>query len=112
AGKREMEPTARPAPRAATVTTLVPATPVAATSQESSALPRTAMPAPVVKRELKAAARPVTPTVTPSTARPATPTAAAPAARQAPPVVSTPTAPPPLAAPPEERRPTENALLC
>jgi eukaryotic-like serine/threonine-protein kinase len=108
--KREMEPTARPAPRAATVTTPVPATPVAVASQESSALPRTAMPAPVVKRELKAAARPVTPTVTPSTARPATPTAAAPAARQAPPVVSTPTARPVVATPQESRCLSVNAL--
>ena len=107
--KREMEPTARPAPRAATVTTPVPATPVAVASQESSALPRTAMPAPVVKRELKAAARPVTPTVTPSTARPATPTAVAPAARQASPVVSTP-ARPVVATPQESRCLSVNAL--
>jgi predicted Ser/Thr protein kinase len=101
--RREMEPTARPAPRAATVPPAAPS-PVAGTPQETNDLPRTAMPAPVERREPKPAARPVTTTVPSPTARPATPTVAAPVARPVSPVVSTPTARPVAAATPQEAR--------
>jgi eukaryotic-like serine/threonine-protein kinase len=102
--RREMEPTARPAPRAATVTPPAAPSPVAGPAQDTSDLPRTAMPAPVERREPKPAARPVTTTVPPPTARPATPTVAAPVPRPASPVVSTPTARPVAAATPQEAR--------
>jgi predicted Ser/Thr protein kinase len=108
--KREMEPTARPAPRAATVTTPAAPNPVVGTPEEPRDLPRTAMPARVEKREPKPAARPVTTTVTP-TARPAAPPpAGAPMARPASPVVSTPTAHPVAAVSQESRCLSVNAL--
>ena len=107
--KREMEPTARPAPRVATVTTPAAPNPVVGTPEEPRDLPRTAMPARVEKREPKPAARPVTTTVTP-TARPATPPPAAPIARPASPVVSTPTAHPVAAGSQESRCLSVNAL--
>jgi eukaryotic-like serine/threonine-protein kinase len=107
--KREMEPTARPAPRAATVTTPAAPNPVVGTPEEPRDLPRTAMPARVEKREPKPAARPVTTTVTP-TARPAPPPPAAPLARPASPVVSTPTAHPVAAVSQESRCLSVNAL--
>src|SRR5262249_18840070 len=107
--KREMEPTARPAPRAATVTTPVRATPVAVASQESSTPPRTAMPARVEKHEPKPAARPVTPTVTPA-ARPAAPPPAVSMARPASPVELTTTAHPVVATPQELKCLSVNAL--
>jgi eukaryotic-like serine/threonine-protein kinase len=107
--KREMEPTARPAPRAATVTTPAAPNPVVGPPEGPRDLPRTAMPARVEKREPKPAARPVTTTVTP-TARPATPPPAAPMARPASPVVSTPTAHPVVAVSQESRCLSVNAL--
>lgn len=106
--KREMEPTARPAPRVASVTTPVAPNPVAGAPQESSYRPRTAMPAPVERREQKPV-RPVRPPVTP-TARPATPPVAAPVARPVSPVPSTPPARPVAATPQESRCLSVNAL--
>ena len=108
--KREMEPTARPAPRAAAVTAPAAPSPVVAVPQESSETPRTAMPAPVEKREPRPAARPATTTVTPATARPAPATVPAPAARPVSPVASTPTARPVAATPQESRCLSVNAL--
>src|SRR4029450_7382271 len=57
--KREMEPTARPAPRAATVTTPAAPNPVVGTPEGPRDLPRTAMPARVEKRGANPAARAV-----------------------------------------------------
>lgn len=106
--RREMEPTARPAPRAATVTVPAAPSPAAGTlPQETNDLPRTAMPAPVERREPKPAARPVTTTVPPPTARPAAP---APAVRPASPVVSATTARPVAPTPQEARCLSVNAL--
>ena len=102
--RREVEPTARPAPRASTVTPPAAPSPVAGTPQETSDLPRTAMPAPVERREPKPAARPVTTPVPSPAARPATPTVAAPAPRPVSPVVSAPTTRPVAAATPQEAR--------
>jgi eukaryotic-like serine/threonine-protein kinase len=107
--KREMEPAARPATRAAIVTPPAAPSPVAGTPQETSDVPRTAMPAPVERREPRPAARPVT-TVTPPTARPATPAVAAPVARPAAPVLSTATARPVAATPQDTRCLSVNAL--
>jgi predicted Ser/Thr protein kinase len=108
--KREMEPTARPAPRAAAVTAPAAPTPVVTVPQESSETPRTAMPAPVAKREPRPAPRPATTPVTTATARPATVTVPAPTARPVSPVVSTPTARPVAATPQESRCLSVNAL--
>jgi hypothetical protein len=105
--KRE-EPTARPAPRAATVTTPAP-NPVVGTPEELRDLPRTAMPTRAEKREPKPAPRPVTTSVPPP-ARPATPPAVASMARPASPVVSTPTAQPVAALSQESRCLSVNAL--
>jgi eukaryotic-like serine/threonine-protein kinase len=107
--KREMEPAARPATRAATVTPPAAPSPAAGTPQETSDVPRSAMPAPVERREPRPAARPVT-TVTPPTARPATPAVGAPVARPASPVVSPPTARPVAATPQDTRCLSVNAL--
>ena len=108
--KREMEPAARPAPRAAAVTAPAAPSPVVAVPQEPSETPRPAMSAPLEKREPRPAARPATTTVTPATARPATATVPAPAARPVSPVVSTPTARPVAATPQESRCLSVNAL--
>jgi serine/threonine-protein kinase len=108
--KREMEPAARPAPRAAAVTAPAAPTPVVAVPQEASATPRTAMPAPVEKRVPRPAPRPATTPVTPATARPAAVTVPAPAARPDSPVASIPTARPVAATPQESRCLSVNAL--
>jgi len=108
--KREMEPTTRPAPRAATVTTQAAPNHVVGTPQEPRDPPRTAIPARVEKREPKPVARPVTTPVTP-TDRPATPPPAAAMTRPGSPVVSTtPTAQPVAAVSQESRCLSVNAL--
>jgi eukaryotic-like serine/threonine-protein kinase len=108
--RREMEPTPRPAPRAATVTPPAAPSPVAGTPQVTRELPRTAMLAPVERRDPKRVARPVTTTVPPPTARPTTPTVAAHVARPVSPVESTPTARPVAAVSQESRCLSVNAL--
>jgi serine/threonine-protein kinase len=108
--KREMEPAARPAPRAAAVTAPGVPSPVVAATPEPSGPPRAAMPAPAEKREPRPAARSVTPTVTPAAARPAVPPAPAPTARAASPVVSSAPARPVAATPQEARCLSVNAL--